>query len=330
MALRFRGLDLPIEVVYCKGGGGKTAPVPDPAAQIKAEQQANQYNVMSPSGSINYSQDPTGRTTQTTTLSPSEQKQLDTSNQIAETMLTGAQKKIPGFSDTTFNYNDQGSKAADATFARQKARLDPEFAKANTTFEDKMANAGIPVGSEAYNDALRQHENDQNFALTDAARAAETEGTGLALSERQQNYNELAAALGGQQLNPVGAFGQPAAPVDVAGAYAQQNQANIANTQGRNSGKNALLGGLTNLGGSLVGSYLSDERTKDDVEQVGELPTGEGVYEYHYKWEDDQEPKHTGVMAQEVERNYPEAVKMGEDGYRRVNYRQLIAKAMAA
>lgn len=326
MALRFRGLDAPIEVVYWKGG--KSAPVPDPAAQIKAEQNANQYNVVSPNGSINYSTDPTGRTTQTTTLGQSEQKQLDTSNQIAEAMLTGAQKKIPSFSDTSFDYNDQGSKAADAAFARQKARLDPEFAKANTTFEDKMANAGIPVGSEAYNDALRQHENDQNFALTDAARAAETEGTGLALSQRQQNYNELAAAMGGQQLNPVGAFGQAAAPVDVAGAYAQQNQANIANAQGSNSSKNGLMGAIGSLGGAAISRY-SDERLKEDIEPVGELPTGEGLYEYSYK-ADPEHRREVGVLAQEVEKSQPDLITKDERGYRKVNYTDLIARAMAA
>jgi hypothetical protein len=326
MALRFRGLDAPIEVVYWKGG--KAAPVPDPAAQIKAEQNANQYNVVSPTGSINYSTDPSGRTTQTTTLSPSEQKQLDMSNQIAETMLAGEQKKIPGISDTTFDYNDQGSKAATAAFQRQRALLDPEFAKADTNFEDRMANAGIPLGSEAYNDAMRQHENDKNFALTQAAQQAETEGTGLALSQRQQQYNELAAAMGGQQLNPVGAFGQAAAPVDVAGAYAQQNQANIANAQARNSSQNGLLGAIGSLGGAAITRY-SDERLKEDIEPVGELPTGEGLYEYSYK-ADPEHRREVGVLAQEVEKSQPDLVQKDARGYRKVNYTDLIARAMAA
>src|SRR5882724_2686845 len=253
MALRFRGLDAPIEVIYWKGG---SKAVPDPTQQIAAEQNANQYNIVSPTGSINYSKDPTGRTTQTTTLSPSEQKQLDTSNQIAETMLTGAQKKIPGLSDTSFDYNDQGSTAAKAAYQRQVDLLNPEFAKQDTAWEDRLANQGIPLGSEAYNDSLRQHENDKNFALTQAAQAAETEGTGLALSQRQQQYNELAAALGGQQLNPVGAFSQPAAPVDVAGAYAQKNQASIAQQMANQQSQNALLG----AGAQLGGAYLNSRR----------------------------------------------------------------------
>lgn len=238
-------------VAAAKGG---SKGVPDPTQQIAAEQNANQYNVVSPNGSINYSKDPTGRTTQTTTLSPSEQKQLDTSNQIAETMLTGAQKKIPGLADTSFDYNDQGSTAAKAAYQRQVDLLTPEFDKQDTAWEDRMANQGLPTGGEAYLDSQRQHENDKNFALTQAAQQAETEGTQLALSQRQQNYNELAAALGGQQLNPVGSYGQPAAPVDAAGAYAQKNQAQIAAQLADTQSRNALIGSAAQLGGAYLGS----------------------------------------------------------------------------
>jgi hypothetical protein len=238
-------------VAAAKGG---SKGVPDPTAQIAAEQNANQYNVVSPNGSISYSKDPTGRTTQTTTLSPSEQKQLDTSNQIAETMLTGAQKKIPGLADTSFDYNDEGSTAAKAAYQRQVDLLTPEFTKQDAAWEDRMANQGLPTGSEAYLDSQRQHENDKNFALTQAAQQAETEGTQLALSQRQQNYNELAAALGGQQLNPVGSYGSAAAPVDAAGAYAQKNQAAIAAQLADTQSRNALLGAAAQVGGAYLGS----------------------------------------------------------------------------
>lgn len=249
-------------------GGSKG--VPDPTQQIAAEQNANQYNVVSPNGSINYSKDPTGRTTQTTTLSPSEQKQLDTSNQIAETMLTGAQKKIPGLADTSFDYNDQGSTAAKAAYQRQVDLLTPEFKKQDTAWEDRLANQGIPLGSEAYLDSQRQHENDKNFALTQAAQQSETEGTQLALSQRQQQYNELAAALGGQQLNPVGSYSQPAAPVDVAGAYAQKNQAAIAAQLANTQSQNALLG----AGAQLGGAYLNSRTPSRPSGAGGQAATG--------------------------------------------------------
>lgn len=325
-------------VAEAKGG---STPAPDPAVQANAEAAANRYNIVSPVGNQTWTQ--SGRQiigydshgapqygtnqTQTTTLSPSEQRQFDLHNQIAEQLLGGSAQNIPGFANDPFSFNEQGSKAAQAQFARQKAFLDPEFAKANDTFEQKMTNSGIPVGSPAYNDALRQHENDQNFALTQAASAAEGTGSQLGLAERQQRYNEIAAALGGQQLMPVNALGPAGAPIDVAGAYAQQNQANLQNQQNQGGLFNSLLGAGAQLGGSLI--QRSDINVKEDIEPVGELTTGEGVYEYSYK-DDPEHVRNRGVMAQELELTQPDAVMIGADGVKRVDYRKVIARAMAA
>lgn len=65
------------------------------------------------------------------------------------------------------------------------------------------------------------------------------------------------------------------------------------------SGGSGLLGGL---GGLLA---LSDRRTKEDIEKVGELKDGSNVYSFKYRGE----PKtHIGLMADEVEKKTPEAV----------------------
>lgn len=321
--------------------GPKAPETPDPAVQANAEASANRFNVQGPSGSQTWTQggrviigyDSKGmpqygtQQTQNIKLADSEQRQYDTRNQIAEQLLGGAKGQIGEFAADPFSYNDEGSKAAQASYQRQLGLLNPEFEKADKQFEQKLANQGIPLGSEAYNDAMRQHENDKNFALTQAAQQSESQGTQLALSERQQRYNELAAALGSEQLQPVNAFGSSGSPIDVSGAYAQQNSARMAkynqdvNTTNSN---NAAI--ITAIGAAAY----SDERLKDDIEQVDELPSGEGVYEYHYRWEDEDEPKHTGVMAQEIERNYPDAVLHDEQGFKKVDYRKLIAQALAA
>jgi hypothetical protein len=257
MALRFRGLDAPIELQYWKGGA---PPVPDPTVQIAAQKSADQYNVVGPGGTTKWTQGPqilTGydqngkpifgtQSTQTTTLAPDQQKQYDLSNQIADQLLTGANSNIGTFVNTpysggkAFDYNTDTPDAAKAAYTQQAALLQPTFDKANRQFDDKMANAGIPVGSEAYNDAKRQQDQDQNFALTDAA--AKAQGTGAdmafqqnqannaqALQTRQQQYNEIAAALGGSQLQPVGAYaGGSGGGVDASGAFNAQNNAKLA------------------------------------------------------------------------------------------------------
>lgn len=243
MALRFRGLDAPIEVQYWKGG---SAPVPDPAAQSAADKATNRYNISGPTGTQQWQQgaqtvqgyDQNGKPiygstdTQVTTLSPTQQRQYDTSNQIAETMLGGAQNKIGGengLANSSFSYDQAIPQAAADSYKHQIALLQPDFQNANKAFEQKMANSGLPVGSDAYNEALRQHENDQNTAMTNVSASAEQQGAQMSLSQRQQQYNELAAALGGQQVTPVNSFsGQGGANINVAGAYQQQNQARLA------------------------------------------------------------------------------------------------------
>ena len=73
----------------------------------------------------------------------------------------------------------------------------------------------------------------------------------------------------------------------------------------------------------MLGSgVLSDERTKKDKKKVGTLK-GVNLYEYHYKNESPDAPKHIGVMAQQAEKKNPNAVVTGEDGFKRVKYGEL-------
>lgn len=93
------------------------------------------------------------------------------------------------------------------------------------------------------------------------------------------------------------------------------------------SGNNAMFGGLAQMGGQLGSAWIarSDERLKDNIEHVGELADGTNVYDY------DIDGRHErGVMAQEVEQRDPLAVMTGKDGYKRVNYTRVLARAIAA
>lgn len=64
-------------------------------------------------------------------------------------------------------------------------------------------------------------------------------------------------------------------------------------------------------------AMFSDVRLKTDIERVGELPNGLGVYEFNYVWGG---PRLRGVMAQEVINIKPEAVIEHESGYLMVDY----------
>ena len=88
----------------------------------------------------------------------------------------------------------------------------------------------------------------------------------------------------------------------VAGLGGQQQGTGTSNTE--SSGSSATLGGL---GSAIagIGSLFSDERVKEDITEVGETKDGQKVYRYRYKGDP---TWHMGLIAQEVEKNHPEAV----------------------
>lgn len=69
--------------------------------------------------------------------------------------------------------------------------------------------------------------------------------------------------------------------------------------------------------------WMSDIRVKENIELIGQLPSGLNVYNFEYKPEFKDLAGHgkfTGVMAQEVEQVIPEAVATMSNGYKAVRY----------
>lgn len=89
------------------------------------------------------------------------------------------------------------------------------------------------------------------------------------------------------------------------------------------------LGGLGQLAGGLAAAKtaglfpFSDRRLKEDVEWVGkDENTGINIYEFKYIG-DESGKRYQGVMAQEVEPDYPDAVVYDDLGFASVNYGML-------
>lgn len=72
--------------------------------------------------------------------------------------------------------------------------------------------------------------------------------------------------------------------------------------------------------------YSSDERLKANIQPLElSLDDLEGIHTYRYHYKTDEEKKvRIGVMAQEVQSVFPEAVQTGEDGMMRVDYPALV------
>ena len=70
----------------------------------------------------------------------------------------------------------------------------------------------------------------------------------------------------------------------------------------------------------------SDPRIKENIAKIGSHPLGIGLYLFDYKPQYRQQcgfGRQFGVMADEVETVFPEAVTVHPDGYRMVNYTML-------
>lgn len=280
-------------------GSPKAPKPPDPNVEVNAQKSANQVNQVGPTGTVTYSEGPKvingydkngnptygTSSTQTTQLSPEEQKKFDLTNQISEQLLTGANSNVGGLANNQFKFDDSGRpqgsfqfsgsgpKAAKDVYDRQVALLQPQFDRQNKDLDQKLANQGLPIGSEAYGEASTNQQKNQDFALTDAARAAESEGYNRyaqqsqqdiqqrqqqdseannadtrSLQQRQQQYNELASALGGDQIAPVGSFaGGGPTPTNVAGAYGAQNDATLAGYNANVASRNTNIGAGASL-----------------------------------------------------------------------------------
>src|SRR5215470_11318109 len=66
--------------------------------------------------------------------------------------------------------------------------------------------------------------------------------------------------------------------------------------------------------------HYSDQNLKRDIVPVGHLANGLGLYRFSYN---DSDKVYVGVIAQEVERVMPDAVRRAPSGYLQVNYARI-------
>jgi len=115
-------------------------------------------------------------------------------------------------------------------------------------------------------------------------------------------------------------------------AWNAQQQANAQSSAGIGSALGGILGGAAK-GIFSTGGYfapgVSDIRLKENIEVVGMTDSGLTIYEFEYKPAFKNKPnaghgRFRGVMAHEVERVIPSAVFTTPDGYKAVDYSQVI------
>ena len=147
----------------------------------------------------------------------------------------------------------------------------------------------------------------------------------------QQLASERALAKGLAQRARADAAQRRVAAREVAQrgrAEAKAAAASAAMWRGRMAATRGGLGNVAGMfmgspgmgGGGMGGSVPSDRRLKKDIEHVLIDAKGRDWFDYRYVWQDDDEPKQRGVMAQQMLTTDPQAVSLAPTGYLQVNY----------
>jgi hypothetical protein len=331
-------------------GKPKAPAAPDPAKTAAAQTGTNvttalanaqlgNVNQYGPDGSVTYSQnggttfrDPTSgasyfipQYTQTTSLSPQQQaikNQSDAASLNLGALANQQSAFLKNYLAKPVNLDTSATEARTMELANQ--RLAPVVAQRDEDLRTRLANQGIKAGSEAYDRELGNFNQGTNDAYNQLILNGHQQAVQDILTQRNQPINEISALLSGAQVGTP-QFGagtnQPSLPtVDYSGLVEQNYQNQLGAYNAKQQQSNAILGGLFGLGGKLIG--LSDERSKEDIHQVGEV-AGHKLYSFKYKKGKGDGKHHVGVMAQEVEKTRPDAVSKRPDGMREVNYGKL-------
>lgn len=280
----------------------------------------------------------------------SKQTSTNEPSQFAKGYITPAANAL----QDTYNANQPGVQGIANQFQAQlpdfinsSFQTSPLMASANGYANDvlggKYLNAGNPYLENMIDQTDRSVSNRVNSTFGAAGRTgggAHTQVLGQSLADaqyglRSADYNNQLSRMDGVLGQASGLeaarYAAPAAALGIAsgaaslpyigsGAYANGigglvGQYNTQTKTSQDSGFNNIMKYLGTA--AQAASAFSDRRLKDNIERVGELPDGLGVYDYDYIWGGDRQ---RGVMADEVAELRPWALGPTVAGYATVNY----------
>jgi hypothetical protein len=325
-------------------------PAPDPAATAAAQAKMNRetaitqfglnaVNQITPDGSLTYKQigtwpDGTPRYEATTALSKPQQAIYDTNQQTQQNFANIGRDQSARIGDLLGTPLQLGNEATEARLMDLgMKRLTPQFERNQEALRTRLLNSGIREGSDAWNAEMSRMSQSENDAITQLLLSGRAQANQEIMAERNAPINEITALMSGSQVSNPSFTSTPqtqVAGVDYAGMVQNNYNNQMKAWQQGQENSNAMMGGLFGLGGTLGSAamkygpglmMMSDRRAKEDIERVGELRNGLPVYVFRYKG--DGTPQ-IGLMADDVEQLHPEAVAMGSDGYKRVDYARAV------
>jgi hypothetical protein len=265
------------------GKGGGAPPPPDYSAAARetasgnldaarAATAANRVNQVTPYGRLDYSitgEDPYGNPTWTATqsLSPDQQQLLDYQNQTSMGLGRLAGQGLGYVEEmlkTPFDTSRLPSTGFNPSQSYQDAymqRLAPQIQQGQEQLQQRLANQGIQIGSDAYDRAMMQQQQRENDLLLGAT----TQGFGVGQQARQSALQEQ-AYLRNEPLNTLSAVrtgSQVTGPQfvnsaqqattqgpDLLGAAQMTNNAQMGAYNAGQAGQNSMTSGLMGLAGA--------------------------------------------------------------------------------
>ena len=243
--------------------------------------------------------------------------------------------------------------------ASDGTKLDGIEASADVTDTANVTAAGALMDSEVTNLAQVKAFDSSDYATaaqgtTADAALARSGGqmTGNITFSGAQTVDGRDLSADGSKLDGIEASADvtDTANVTAAGALMDSELANLAAVKAINQGLTTTsdvrfdsigigtaapgTSGVVRATNDIVAFYSSDERLKDNIEEIpNALDKVESIRGVHFDWNDKQEVYEghdIGVIAQEVEKVLPEIVEDRDNGYKAVKYEKLTAVLIQA
>lgn len=220
-----------------------------------------------------------------------------------------------------------------ATFQLGKQQLDPELKSQREALALELANRGIPINSEAYNSAMNRLEQQQGNQLNQLSLQSQIAGIQTAEAQRQARFNEISSLLGRSQVGAGANFGQTQSGyqgLDLMGAEQAKLNRQSQEAIGRRNNQAMQNAAMWQAAGSAIGgiaggigSFFSDIVLKTNIQFENKFKNNLPIYTFEYINKNHGDGRFEGVMAQDVEKTYPQAVSISPEGYKMVDYSQI-------
>lgn len=198
------------------------------------------------------------------------------------------------------------NEATDRYFNRAMENIQPEIDKYLSRTSANLVNKGIPIGSQAYNEVMRQQDNNISNQIANIYSNARSQ----ALSDTAAQINNI-GGVQSQIYQPQYIAGLGATGLQNLYTSQFQNEMDRYNAAvgSSNANTSATMGTIGALGAAAI-MAMSDKKVKENLIPVGKLDNGLTVYVGNYIEEvDPNKLPQLFLIAQEVKEIHPEAVQ---------------------